>query len=95
MGTNGSPVDLQGYNKTMINKLKEIAEDNGRGDHGDTQLGGSHGNCLHWRLGDERIFGKMKSGKFVFVGTGRHSGKGNSNYKVDLVAGGSTTATTA
>lgn len=95
VGTDGKPANLKGYDKTLLNKLKEIVEENGRGDHGDTQLGGSHGRCLHWRLGDERIFGSMKNGKFVFVGTGRHSGKGNSNYKVDLEAGGSTTATTA
>lgn len=95
VGTNGSKAELNGYGNTLINKLKQIVEDNGSGHHGNTQLGGNHGTCLHWRLGDERIFGKMKSGKFVFIGTGRHSGKGNSNYKVDLVAGGSTTATTA
>jgi hypothetical protein len=92
--TKSKVADLDKFDKTMVNKLKEIVEDGGRGDHGDTVLSGSAGRCKHWRVGAERIFGTMKSGKLVLVGTGRHSGKGNANYKVQLQTGGSCTATT-
>ena len=94
VNSSGVVADLNGFDKTLLNKIKQIVEDKGRGDHGDTKLGGSHGNWLHWRIGEYRIFGGMAGGKFELIGTGRHAGKGSSSYKVSLLKGGSTTAET-
>jgi hypothetical protein len=94
LDVNGDKADLSDFDSTMKTKILDIAQTDGRGHHGGTNLSGSHGSCLHWRLGEMRIFGNVDSGTFTLIGTGRHSGKGNSNYKVDLLLGGTATATT-
>jgi hypothetical protein len=95
LDTDGDVADLSSFNSTEKAKMLDIAMTDGASHHGGTALGGTHGSCLHWRLGDLRIFGNVSGGYFTLIGTGRHSGKGNSNYKVDLLLGGTTTATTA
>jgi hypothetical protein len=89
---NGDAVDLSHYTTTMQGVFKKIVQSHGGYDHGDVKLA-SGGTCKHWVSGSERIFGKWASNKFTLLGTGRHTGTDNSKYKVDLVAGGSTTAT--
>jgi len=94
LDVNGAKADLSDFDSTMKTKILDIAQTDGRGHHGGTVLSGSHGSCLHWRLGDMRIFGNVDSGTFTLIGTGRHSGKGNANYKVDLLLGGTANAQT-
>jgi hypothetical protein len=95
LDVNGKVADLSGFNSTEKTKMLDIAMTDGANHHGGTALGGTNGSCLHWRLGDLRIFGNVSGGYFTLIGTGRHSGKGNSNYNVDLLLGGTTKATTA
>ncbi len=97
---NGTQIDLDSRadlrDSTMQGALRKIIEDRGTGHHGDTQLGGTHGNYLHWRIGSNRIFGEYnRNGTFTLIGIGRHAGSGNSSYRIDLILGGTTTATTA
>lgn len=96
IGTNGAPINLDNLNdSTLVGVIKKIVEDRGANHHGNTVLGGNNGSYLHWRSGSLRIFGSFNpNGTFTLVGIGRHSGKGNSGYKVNLLAGGSTTAQT-
>lgn len=75
--------------------IAKIIQDGGTGHHGNTILGGSHGQCLHWRSGSNRIFANYnRSGTLTLIGIGRHTGSGNSSYSVNLIGGGSTTAET-
>lgn len=91
--TRGMAVDVGHYDKTLQEVLKKIVEDGGRGHHGNTVLSGSHGSCLHWVSGSQRIFGSFANGKLTLVGVGRH-GSTNSTYNVDLTNGGTATART-
>ena len=91
--TTGAKVDVERYDSTMKGVLKKIVQDNGGGHHGNTTLSGSHGSCLHWVSGSQRIFGKFSNGKLTLIGVGRHAGT-NSTYNVELVRGGTATATT-
>ncbi len=90
---NSAQVDVDRYDATLQGVLKKIIQDNGRGHHGNTTLSGSHGSCLHWVSGSQRIFGTFGNGKLTLIGTGRH-GSTNSTYIVSLVLGGTATATT-
>lgn len=90
---NGKPVNVDVYDTTLQAVLKKIIQDNGRGHHGNTILSGSHGTCLHWPSGSQRIFGTFGNGRLMLIGVGRH-GNTNSTYVVDLVLGGTATATT-
>ncbi|MFN0185972.1 MAG: hypothetical protein ACKVQR_19335, partial [Aquabacterium sp.] len=93
---NGAVADLSGYDTTVQGKIEEIVLTGGRNDHGGTQLSGSNPYCLHWTVGNAvRIFGNVDNGNFTLIGTGRHTGKGSSKYSVDLLLGGTCTATTA
>lgn len=92
--TTGSAVNLSRFDKTFQGVLYKIIVDNGRGDHGDTQLTNKT-KCKHWVSGKERIFGNYANGRLTFIGYGRHTGKGNSKYTVTLIRGGTTDATTA
>ena len=77
------------------NKVNEIAEDVGRGSHGEVTF--SNGTtCQHWRAGNFRIFGtySRETQLFTFIGWGTHSGRGNSRYAVEL-SGGRTRAQTS
>lgn len=89
---NGNKADLSNFNSTEKRRITDIPMTDGLSDHGKTRVGSTE--CLHWRLGDLRIFGNVADGHFTLIGTGRHSGKGNSNYKVDLQLGGTATAST-
>jgi len=92
--TAGHHVDLGHFDTTFKGVLHKIIVDHGRNDHGDTQLtDGTH--CKHWVSGSERIFGNYVNGHLVFIGHGRHTGSGNSQYNVTLIRGGTTKATTA
>lgn len=87
--------DAELRDTTLQGVLKKIVEDRGGGHHGNTVLGGNNGNHLHWRSGSLRIFGTYNpNGTLTLIGTGRHTGTSNSNYKVNLITGGSTTAAT-
>jgi hypothetical protein len=90
---NGANVDVDRYDPTMKGVLKKIVEENGRGHHGNTTLSGRHGSCLHWVSGSQRIFGTFANGRLTLIGIGRH-GSSNSTYTVELVNGGTATATT-
>jgi len=92
--TAGHQADLSHFDSTFKGVLKKIVLDHGANDHGDTQLTDGT-RCKHWVSGSERIFGNYTGGHLVFIGHGRHTGSGNSKYKVDLVRGGSTDAQTA
>lgn len=91
---NGQPVDVSDYDSTLQGVLKKIVQAKGAGHHGNVTMANGT-TCLHWVSGAIRIFGKYQNNQLVLIGTGRHSGKGNANYKVDLVAGGTTTAQTS
>lgn len=100
VGKTGAVINFDLYrdlnDATLQGVLKKIVEDRGAGHHGDTKLGGNNGNHLHWRSGSLRIFGTFNpNGTLTLIGIGRHTGGGNSSYKVDLLDGGSTTAQTA
>jgi hypothetical protein len=91
---NGQQVDLGDYDSTLQGVLKKIVQAKGGGHHGNVTMANGT-TCLHWVSGAIRIFGRYNNNQLTLIGTGRHSGKGNANYKVDLVAGGSTTAQTS
>jgi hypothetical protein len=93
---NGAVADLSSLDKTTQGKIEEIVLTGGRNDHGDTVLSGSNPPCKHWAVGKgDRIFGNVDGENFVLVGTGTHTGTGNKKYKVDLLLGGTCTATVA
>jgi hypothetical protein len=75
-------------------KVNEIAVDQGRASHGKVMFT-NQDKFDHWRAGDYRIFGTFANGVFTFVGYGMHTGKGDTQYKVTLCAGGTTKATTS
>lgn len=91
---NGTAVDLSDFDSTLQGVLKKIVQAKGAGHHGNVKMANGT-TCLHWVSGSIRIFGKYESNKLKLIGTGRHTGKGNSNYSVSLTAGGTTTATTS
>lgn len=78
------------------NKINEIAQDGGRGSHGQVMLTDLT-RCDHWRAGDYRIFGSWNqtTGNLTVIGWGEHTGRGDSSYKVQLCAGGTTKAQTS
>ena len=93
--TNGHQPNFSAYDSTFLNSLKSIVLTGGASDHGSVTL--TNGTrCLHWAVGDVRIFGTVNAttGVFTFIGDGRHTGSTNTKYKVDLAAGGSTDAST-
>jgi hypothetical protein len=94
LDTAGHHVDLAHFDGTFQGVLKKIVLDHGAGDHGGTVLTDKTA-CKHWVSGSERIFGNYASGHLTFIGHGRHTGSGNSQYNVTLVRGGTTKATTA
>ena len=75
-------------------KVNEIGQDVAAGrtktHHGPVTLK-TGTKCLHWRLGDSRIFGQILTVKearlFQFLGYGTHTGRDNSKYDVQLPAG--------
>ncbi len=78
------------------NKVNEIADDQGRNSHGQVTFNNGT-TCQHWRAGSYRIFGNYdgNAGQFNFIGWGRHVGRGDSSYRVELCGGGRTRATTS
>lgn len=90
----GKVIDVSTYDSTMQGVLKKIVLSAGGGHHGAVTMGGTHGSCLHWVSGDQRIFGTFGSGKLKLLGIGRHAGT-DSTYKVSLIGGGTTTAQTS
>ena len=82
-------------NNQVNKKVNEIVADNGRGHHGQVKFKNNE-TCLHWRTGNYCIFGRFNTKhQFEFIGWGEHTGRGNSQYKVQLCDGGTTTATTS
>jgi len=80
---------------TLQGVIKKIVEDRGAGHHGAVTMSGSHGNCLHWVSGSNRIFGTWSpTGRLTLVGVGLHAGS-DSTYNVDLLLGGTATARTS
>ena len=94
---NGKEVDFSQpglRDATLQGVLKKIVEDGGKGHHGSVTMAGSHGSCLHWVSGSNRIFGTWNHGKLTLIGLGLHAGT-SSTYNVNLYLGGSTTARTS
>jgi hypothetical protein len=74
-------------------KIIEIAGRGGGGSHGAVTFK-SGGEYQHWIAGStQRIFGTFASGTLTVAGWGVH-GNTDSDYNVELAAGGKTTATT-
>jgi len=70
-------------------KIVEVADRGGSNSHGGVRLN-TGVTCQHWVAGStQRIFGDFSSGRLTVIGWGVH-GNTDSDYNVELAAGGKT-----